>query len=164
MTENEMIQELYAKNQIREQLYTYARAVDRIDRDLAKSVFAEHANAKYGFFFDDDAWECMDWICDCHEGYCYTSHQVTNILIKLDGDKASSEAYVTACVCQGTDEDLDPSIARCRYLDKWERRGDKWLIVDRVVAGDISYNTKTTSEAERYDTSRDKDDPSYQYV
>lgn len=160
MTESEMIRELYAKNAIREQLCTYAYAVDRMDREMAKSVFAEDSTADYSWF-DGSGWEVMDTIIDSHEGQIFTSHQTSNLLIKLEGEnKASSVCYVTACNVMASNM---PMLNRCRYLDNWECRDGKWLIVKRVVAGDISYMVDN-EPMEPYNATRDKDDPSYAYI
>ena len=42
------IAELIEKEAIREQIYTYCRALDRIDNELGYSVFAEDAKVDYG--------------------------------------------------------------------------------------------------------------------
>jgi hypothetical protein len=38
----------------------------------------------------------IDFICEEHRKFLHHSHQVTNIVIDLDGERAGSESYVTA--------------------------------------------------------------------
>ena len=46
--ENKDIETLLAKEAIRDQIYTYCRALDRIDNELGYSVFAEDSKVNYG--------------------------------------------------------------------------------------------------------------------
>src|SRR5262245_13177465 len=81
---------------IREALTTYCRAADRIDRDLAMTVFHPDARIDYPGMCTGTRDDFFAWIFDSHIGYQATSHQVTNMTIKVDGDRAVSEAYVIA--------------------------------------------------------------------
>ena len=54
--------------------------------------------------------------------------------------------------------------ARCRDIDKWECRDGKWLIVERVVAGDNTMIVVPGQDLENYNTERNnKKDPSYKF-
>ena len=69
-----------------------------------------------------------------HQGFQATSHQVTNILIQLDGpDRATRETYVTVCL-RSADADI---VDRGRYSDTWSRRDGAWRIDARRFTGDI---------------------------
>ena len=54
--------------------------------------------------------------------------------------------------------------ARCRDIDKWEKRDGKWVIVKRIVAGDNSFILNNPSYTDDYNNGRGKlkeNDPSY---
>lgn len=163
MTDIEKIQELYDRECIRQKIYTYTRAVDRIDEELVREVFTEDANADYGYD-KGNALDVVGRILNMHRTYYSTSHQISNILLKIDGDKAASESYATCYVYFRNEQgEPIPSFTCTRYFDRWERRNGEWKIVDRTLAMDIS-NTFTAVQMPQYNTSRDKEDPSYKYL
>lgn len=132
------IRALYAKQQISEALYTYCRAVDRVDRELGYSIWHDDATVDYGAgIYRGAARGVIDYICDSHMKGVVHSHQITNIIIKLDGDRAFSEAYLTSgarCVVDGV---LKQITTRGRYLDRWSRRAGRWGIERRFFAHDF---------------------------
>ena len=67
------------------------------------------------------------------DGTPRTKHVVTNVIIELDGDRASARCYAT--VFQQTDVLPLQPIAAGRYLDRFERVGHEWRFVDRLVTG-----------------------------
>ena len=165
MTENEMIKELYAKECIKTKLATYMRAMDRIDYDLAYSVFKPDATANYVSMPGTTAREVIDNILAAHKTYYYTSHQLSNCIIKIDGCKATSETYAQTFVfCTGENGEVIPTRAAVRYLDKWECVDGEWLIADRQLATDICYMLSSITLLPQSNTSRDKQDISYLYV
>jgi hypothetical protein len=55
------------------------------------------------------------------------------VLVDVDGERATSESYITACVrAGGTDV-----VVRGRYSDTWSRRAGEWRIDDRRYRHDI---------------------------
>ena len=92
------IDELLAKQAIREQLFRYCRSMDRRDDALGRTVFTEDCTMDYGQNFQGSGWEFVAWAHKAHDrAYEQTSHQITNMLIRLseDGTKAISETYLT---------------------------------------------------------------------
>ena len=67
MTENEMIKILYAKDCIKTKLATYMRAMDRIDYEMAYSVFTPDAKANYYSMPGTTAKEVIDNILAAHK-------------------------------------------------------------------------------------------------
>ena len=63
-----------------------------------------------------------------------TSHQLTNVVIHLDGDRAAGGSYVTACVL-AAGQDV---VVRGRYLDTWSCRAGVWRIDDRHYENDVT--------------------------
>jgi hypothetical protein len=136
------IEELLDKQAITEVLHRYCHALDRNDRAMADSVWHSTGTADYrsgdredgtSSAFRGSAKDFLDWVFASHAGFEGTSHQVTNILIELDGDRASSCAYVTAALW--TPDVV--TIIRARYLDTWARRDQKWAIEERSLEHDL---------------------------
>lgn len=132
------IREVRDRQQIAEALYTYCRAVDRIDRELGYSIWSEGAQVDYGeHIFIGDARGLIDYICDSHLRGIAHSHQVANVIITLDGDRALSEAYINSAMRMLHDGKLLQINTRGRYLDRWSRRGRGWGIDRRVFVCDF---------------------------
>lgn len=124
------IDEMLAREEIRQCLLRYTRGVDRHDTALVASVY--HADA-----LDDHtdyigpgrnvgqyANSSHDAIWEAHQ------HFLTNTTIDLDGDMAHVESYfiVVGRRKQNTSTDVHGG----RYLDRFERRNGQWAIADRV--------------------------------
>jgi hypothetical protein len=129
----EALAQIQAKQEILEGLYRYCYAVDRIDPSLLAEVWHPGALAHYEGFFDGPAGECMERVLDSHRACAATSHQVTNAMIEVDGEKGTSQCYVTACVRAGPAD----VVVRGRYLDRWSRRGGQWRIEERTYTQDL---------------------------
>lgn len=159
------LEKLLAKEEIRDQIYTYCRALDRIDNELGYSVFAEDAQVDYGPTYKGTGWGFIDMMLKTHRKMVSTHHMMTNILIKFseDGTRAASETYMyAACKYKNKAGKATFTVeARCRDIDKWEKRDGKWLIVERIVAGDNTFLVPAPQYTEDYNNGRDKtEDPS----
>ena len=163
---------LLAKQEIRELMYRYCRAFDRIDDDLAKTVFHPDGTCNYANRADTADIPFSHYLgpsSATRAKFRNHSHQVTNHLIEIAGDKATSEAYFTASMqSQPKDGTITEHLYRGRYLDRWSRRDGKWGIDHRHVVFD-SYTPYDFSVARLEGialelTRRDRTDPSYAYV
>ena len=156
------VDDLVAKDAIKEQIYNYARGLDRMDRALALQVWHPDGTADYlgqykglGSGFIDFAWRG-------HEKIMGHSHQMTNILIKVDGDKAVSETYLIASLrSEPTAESSSTNLIRGRYADKWSKRNGHWAIDNRVMVIDFSTREEMTRPNRKGFMRRDKTDPTY---
>jgi len=124
---------LAAKQAITEALYRYCVAVDRIDEASWWQVWHHDATAHYENIFDGSAASLMTWIFETHRSCEATSHQVSHVLVAVNGDAATSESYVTA----GIRSAGGVVVARGRYLDSWSRRDGMWRIEERSYRSDI---------------------------
>ncbi len=161
---SEELKVLLAKDAIRDQIYNYCRALDRIDNELGYTVFAEDSEVNYGPTFPSGTGRAfIDDMLEQHRHMIATHHMMTNILIKVDGDKAVSETYMyAACKMPGKEGKTITVEARCRDIDNWECRDGKWVVVKRIVAGDNTRILSHYRDLENYNTGRDdKSDPSY---
>ena len=136
-----MQSDLEAKQAITEALYRYCRAMDRIEPELAKTVWHADATLDYGHLFKLTAAEYTASIEAMHASFDATHHQVGNILIDVNGDGATSEAYVTAICWNFLDSgELRELIAIGRYCDRWSRRTGHWAIDHRHFVLDMMYS------------------------
>jgi hypothetical protein len=127
------LETLVAKQAITEVLYRYCYAVDRMDPDLGSRIWHQDGLAHYEGIFEGTGAACIDSIFEQHKMCDATSHQLTNMLIEVDQERASSESYVTACVRAGN---IDV-VVRGRYMDTWSRRAGEWRIDERRYRHDI---------------------------
>jgi len=77
------------------------RSLDRLDETLGHSIWHEDGIAEYGDFYRGDGPGVIDLICAQHRHSIYHSHQIANIIIALDGNRAGSESYANLRVQQG---------------------------------------------------------------
>lgn len=166
MDDSALLRELADKQAIRELVYTYCRAVDRLDVPLGHSIWHEDGYADYGpSYYQGVGRGVIDTICQHHLGMLSHSHQVANVLIELDGDDAGSESYVTQSGHMERDGKTYHIGTWGRYLDRWQRRDGKWGLLHRVVVFDHNELRETeTMPSHGLPAARDRSDPSYQIL
>ncbi|MDP9319343.1 MAG: nuclear transport factor 2 family protein, partial [Actinomycetota bacterium] len=126
-------EELLAKQAIRDVLQNYCRAIDRYDRELARTLWHPGAMVDYVGILEGTAEEFMEWIWKTHADFDATSHQITNVTVALDGDAAASEASVTVRVRRKDEAGRPVDLwASGRYLDRWSLRDGTWAIDSRI--------------------------------
>lgn len=132
------IRVLLDKQAITEVLHTYCIAIDRKDRELGYSVWHPDGTAHYEGMFDGLGREFIDFGIAGHDNALpASSHQVTNIVITVDGDHATSDSQVTAAASMaGTDRIY---LIKGRYHDAWSRREGVWRIDERRFKTDLWY-------------------------
>lgn len=166
---NDEVQALIDREAIREALYAYCRAVDRLDAPLGHGVFHEDSWADYGEgVYQGPGRGCIDAIIASHDHLTSHSHQIANVLIALDGAKdcrrAGSEAYMTGTMRMRREGKEFQIFVRARYLDAWEKRGGRWAIIRRELAYDHDEVREVTSMRGPANAARDPSDPSYAYL
>jgi hypothetical protein len=114
----------------------YAKALDWLDLPRLKQCFWEDGHVDYGFFVGN-AHEWCDVVMPIEASSLHRFHYVFNILVDLDGDRATVESNSLAGSRRpGGDADDAPvmqSLHGSRYLDIVERRDDQWRILERTV-------------------------------
>jgi hypothetical protein len=164
MAGGETLQALADRQAITDLIYRYCRAMDRIDAELGYSLWHEGASVDYDGYYKGDARGFIDKACETHRRVIGHSHQISNIIIELDGDRAGSETYVTAnlrLMRQGT---LKQLTVWGRYVDEWSRREGRWGIDRRVQIHDFDEMRDVTAASEQTRTRRDRSDPSYEVL
>jgi hypothetical protein len=130
---SESLETYAAKQAITEVLYRYCHAVDRIDPDLASGIWHPDGVAHYEDIFEGTGAGLVAFVFEQHRKADATSHQLANVLIDVQGDRATSESYVTACIRTGGHD----ITVRGRYSDDWSRRSGQWGIDARRYRHDI---------------------------
>lgn len=160
------VEDLVAKQAITEVLYRYCRALDRVDRALAISCWHPDGTAHYDGLFQGSGEAFVDWVFEVHrQGFVAHSHQITNLLVEVDGGRAVSEAYLTAALRQkGQGDSVIDIVGRGRYLDRWSRRQGRWALDHRHHVGDLQsiYQGLAVPTEHESTARRGPDDPSYQ--
>ena len=158
------INELLAKQAIRDAIYRYCRGEDRMDAKLSASLWHPDGTATYGrdgALFNGPA---SAWSQAGLAGYTGSSHQVTNIIIEVEGDRAVSEAYVTARLWKmSNDSQIWQRVTVGRYLDRWSCRGGVWAVDHRRFIFDMSCASTPTRERDPdwFEGRQGREDPSY---
>lgn len=149
---------------ITDQIYRYCRAMDRIDHELGYSIWHEDGTADYGeAVFVGTGRGFVDHVCAQHAQMLVHSHQVSNVIIELDGDRAASEAYVTARLRMERGGKLLQMEVCSRYLDRWSRRDGRWAIDHRQTVMDMD-EIREVTPMKTLEVRRDRTDSSYQFL
>ncbi|MDP9318292.1 MAG: nuclear transport factor 2 family protein [Actinomycetota bacterium] len=167
------VEELLAKQAIREALQDYCRAVDRIDRELLLSVWHPDATIRYEGGVKGTPEEIVDFFIEAHRGFAAHAHHITNVTTVVDGNTAVSEAYVTSRLRSHPDEAgrAVDMVVSGRYLDRWSKRHGRWAIEDRQFVFDVHGEHEVVADFGHFpdwpDTAtaplahRGREDPSY---
>ena len=89
------IDDLLAKEEIREVLFRYCRGIDRLDFDLVESCYHPDAYDDHGTFQGN----VPDFVTMCRgflPRFVCTQHFLGNMLIEVEGDRARAETYAVA--------------------------------------------------------------------
>jgi ketosteroid isomerase-like protein len=157
------LDELEARTAIEDCLKRFARAVDRQDWALARTLYHDDAFDDHGFFKGPpDAF--LAHIRGLHAQQEHSMHFNTNVLIEFrSGEQAMVETYVL--VLQRFTDGARKT-ASARYLDRFEKRGGEWRVAHRtLVFGDLV--TDASGEPPRFPAGftvqkHGMDDPLYQ--
>ena len=159
------IHTMLAKQAITEVIYGYCRALDRMDKEAAYEIWHSDGTADYGEeIYQGTGWGFVDWVWTAHAAMSTHSHQIANVLIQVDGDRAVSEAYVTVALRTlpfGDQAEVADIYTRGRYVDQWSYRDGKWAIDHREYITDHSVTLPDTDPAPHDPRSiRGPEDPS----
>ena len=167
------LEDLIVKKEIEDLLYIYCRAMDRVDDDLALSVWHEDGTLQY---FDRPVQTIRQFLAYSSPARLTLkshTHAIVNILTKVDGDMAYSESYGISLGQQvPNDGVVIDDIYSGRYLDRWSKRDGKWGLEHRKYIPE-SYAKTQSPEAWSGGRAaggiippiakRDRTDPSYAF-
>ncbi len=133
-----------------------------MDRELTLSVWHEGGTASYIDMYEGTGAGFVDWAWKVHEGMERHSHQIANSVIEVDGDRASSETYLTATLWTVPRDGKQTEVCvRGRYLDRWSKRDGRWAIDHRTHVADLHTFSELRRGPTNDESRRDPDDPSY---
>ncbi|NYE21124.1 nuclear transport factor 2 family protein [Microbacterium immunditiarum] len=139
------IQQLLDERAIEKCVMRYARGIDRHDSALIESAFHEDGIDHHGGAARRPS-ELSAWGNDLHATHTRGhQHFICNTTVEIDGDVAHSESYVLFVLWRRTEPIVD--ISGGRYVDRLERRGGRWGIVERVVTVDWTAEAKEGADA-----------------
>ena len=153
-----------------ELVYLLARALDRRDEKLLRSLFHDDATDDHGTF-KGSASDFVTWVIPLLAKMERTQHCISNVLIEVDGDQAVGESYFVAHH-DLTSPEGNPAhmIAAGRYLDRFERRAGSWKISHRHAIFDWNSWQPSTDGWDRSPAAartygrRDRADPLYPHL
>ena len=132
------LEELVAREEIRDLIYRYSHAIDRRDWALLDTIFWPDGQVEYGLY-DDRAGGFTPVVKKVYADtrIHITQHFIGNCILRVRGDRAEGETYVQALhrVPDGSGSHYD-LLMGSRYIDTFERRQDEWRIRFRKVAFD----------------------------
>jgi hypothetical protein len=148
----QLLNELLDKQSISDVIMTYARAIDRLDETMLRSVFHPDSKHAHGFVgpssdpsLTSEPGKPKDFVAyafDVLNTHLRTHHQLGNIFIELEGDNAYVESYFTAyhrmraksdpmAAANAHDTEMDLMVAG-RYIDRFQKRDGVWKISHRT--------------------------------
>jgi hypothetical protein len=155
---------LTLKLAIEDMLHRYCRGVDRMDRALALSVFHPESTVEIDAAFAGSGPGFIDWVWERHAGVARHLHNITNVCVGGDSEKAASEAYVMALLRIESQGGLLVLQSHGRYLDEWVRFEERWVIKRRRYVHEFQEIRRLESDmtpATRVPSRRDRSDASY---
>ncbi len=149
---DQLLHELVDKQSISDVIMTYARALDRLDETLLRSVFHPDSQHAHGFVgpssdpsLPSKPSEPLDFVAyafDVLRTHTRTHHQLGNIVIEIEDDNAYAETYFSAyhrmrakgdplAAENAYDTEMDFLVGG-RYIDRFQRREGSWKISHRT--------------------------------
>lgn len=130
---------LESRQRISDNLFAYARATDRLDEALLRSLFWPEATHKHGRF-DGKSQDFIGFSTKIVGGLKYACHHVSNVSVEVKGNRAFSECYYFAQHRRAATETAGEQdiFFQGRYLDFHERRSGEWKIIRRRGLSDYT--------------------------
>ena len=137
-------EQAFAQQDIHELICAQARAIDRADDALFRSLFHADSHVDIGVFkgTGDDF---VTMILDATKDMTHMAHSVANEWVRVDGDTARAETYVIAFT---SDADGEDSITGGRYLDAFARRDGAWKFTERLFVRDWVINQPSSDKSD----------------
>jgi hypothetical protein len=132
LTEIQM-QELWDKQALHENMFTYCRGIDRMDLDLMKSTYWPDGTDDHGRFVGPNHEWCEVGM-KSREALVSCNHHCTNVLIELNGDQAKRETMFI--VVTTYKEHGNAMFLGGRYRDLCEKRAGEWKVLHRTCVWD----------------------------
>jgi ketosteroid isomerase-like protein len=161
------IKELIDKQELRDLVSRYARAVDRDDWDTVKTCFTDDATDNHGVVvgsINDLATQAKEHLSK----YWGVMHCLCQHYSEIEGDNARGETYALTTHRRNaeTGDGEEDTFSGLRYLDRYQRIDGKWKIAERVTTLEwcTTVPTRNWLPIEKFVTGkRDETDISYSF-
>lgn len=161
-TDSELLRQVADRQEITDLIYRYCRSMDRCDHEIGYGIWNEGAVVDYGEeIFQGSGRDYIDQCLLQHSHAQSHTHQVTNVIIRLNGDKAAAESYVYSVLRIQMDGKLKQITTWGRYIDALSRQNGRWGIDKRITIRDLDEIADASPFTPCQLGSRDKTDPSY---
>jgi hypothetical protein len=125
------LQEMLDSHKIRKVLQNYCRGVDRRDAELLESIYWPESINDIGVWCGPGQEFSSFVIPALNAAYVSTLHCIQQSTIQVNGTQAAAETYCTAFHRAERDGVASCDIALSRYVDRLEKRGNEWRILER---------------------------------
>lgn len=159
--------EIVDRQEIHDVLLRYARGLDRLDNELARSCYWDDAIEDHGHFVGTPD-DFIPWADGATLMFEATQHAILNHVCDLQGDEAFCETYYHF---SGVTAEGPNFMSTGRYIDHFRKRGGEWRIANRVTIVEGTYDVPkaalTPSPLTAYtpeepcQATRDRNDVSY---
>jgi hypothetical protein len=122
------------KSQIGEVLIRYATGIDFKDWALFRTCWTDAVDIDYGDLGQfTDADEFTTLMRQIHDGMGQTYHRISNLVIDIDGNRATARSYVRAVLMAVPGDSSSWVDALGHYDDELIRTSDGWRIGKRTT-------------------------------
>jgi hypothetical protein len=135
-TTQQRLDELLAKEEIRDVMMRYGRGVDRGDAALLKSCYHPGAIEEHGSTYAGPADAYIEAAVPRIMKMGTLAHYICNIHISLEGEKAYVESYLLTFARFEKDGKQYDTLTGGRICDRFENRNGAWKIMHRKMAFD----------------------------
>ena len=132
------LREMLDREAIRQLVYRYCRAIDRRDFTTLATLYHPDAIDDHTPYFCGPASEFVERLPQIMSVNRVTSHQVTNMLIEVDGDDAEGEIHTLAYHLVDEADGAVDFMVGGRYLDRYRRHAGRWVFLHRKIVLDWS--------------------------
>ena len=160
---NKSLEDLLAKDAIRELVLLYCRGVDRKDFALLRTLYTRDGVDAHGIRYDGSAEGFVDYLETSLAPVEIGAHYVCNHLISVDGDRAEGEVYALGyhILPDGQGGRIE-DFAGVRYLDKYRVEDGRWKFASRNVMFDFEHRQPIPARSEA--ETRTDTDGSYSFL
>jgi len=136
-TQERRLAELLDREAIRDCLYRYCRGIDRADEATLRSAYWPDAQDNHGIY-KGPVEGFFQWALGVFRTGPRNVHQISNILIEFKGERSAIvESYFNALQRGPDGEGTQRQFQLAgRYCDRFEKRGEEWRVIKRVVVFD----------------------------
>ncbi len=141
LTQSDKLEQMLAREEIREVLARYARGTDRADGPLLKSCYHGDAIEEHGGNYTGNAFEYVEAAIPRIEKMGVMQHLLGTSYFEFDGDCAYVETYIWTFARFTVDGRDTDTFTGGRLIDRFERRDGEWKIAHRRTVFDWNRDT-----------------------